>query len=194
MSGFVVWSIASFVLCFGTRAFQRYLFPLCFLFWLVPIPAEVLDRIVVLLQQGSAFASYWLFASAGVPVLRDGVVLSIPGLSIEVAKECSSIRSTLMLLVTTMVLAHLFLGSIWRKIILVLAMIPLSVAKNAVRIVTLSMLGTHINPSFLNGPLHHQGGIVFFLIALAVVILLIKVLRHNQGWALKQAVSADGEP
>jgi exosortase/archaeosortase family protein len=89
-------------------------------------------------------------------------MLSIPGLDIEVARECSSIRSSLMLVVTTMILAHLFLRSWWRKALLVGAAIPLSVAKNGLRIVTIAELGTRIDPGFLSGKLHHNGGILFF--------------------------------
>lgn len=86
----MTWWIGSFVLCFGTRASRELRFPLCFLFWSVPFPQFLLTRIVSLLQQGSAVAATLLFRVAGVPVLRDGVLLSIPGLDVEVATECSS--------------------------------------------------------------------------------------------------------
>jgi exosortase len=150
------------------------------MFWLVPLPALVLAHIVVMLQKSSALATYGLFWIARVPVMRDGVVLSIPGVDIEVAAECSSIRSSLMLLLSTMVLAHLLLHSISRKIVLVLLAVPLSVAKNAIRIFTLSMLATRVDPSFLTGRLHQDGGIVFFLLALAIVVLLVKLLRQPE--------------
>ena len=176
--GLVSWWIGSFVVCFGIRTLRKYVFPLCFLFWLIPLPAAVLDSIVVMLQRGSALASYGLFKAFGVPVIRDGVVLSIPGVDIEVAAECSSIRSSLMLVVSSMVLAQLFLISLWRKGSVVLVALPLSVAKNAVRIFTLSMLGTHVDPGFLTGKLHHRGGIVFFLMALGFLVLFLRLLRE----------------
>ena len=176
----VIWWIGSFVFSFGTRSFRACLFPLLFMFCLVPLPALVLDHIVIMLQKSSALATYGLFWIARVPVMRDGVVLSIPGVDIEVAAECSSIRSSLMLLLSTMVLAHLFLHSISRKIILVLLAVPLSVAKNAIRIFTLSMLATRVDPSFLTGRLHQDGGVVFFLLALAIVVLLVRLLRQPE--------------
>ena len=74
-----------------------------------------MNHIVSLLQRGSADAANWLFVIAGVAVTRDGLQLTIPGLTLEVATECSSIRSSLMLLVTSMVLAHLLLRSAWAK-------------------------------------------------------------------------------
>jgi hypothetical protein len=100
----VTWWIGLFVCRFGTRMFRMFVFPLCFLLGLVPLPEFAVNHIESLLQQGSADAANRLFVIAGVPVTRDGLQLSIPGLTVEVATECSSIRSSLMLLVTSMVL------------------------------------------------------------------------------------------
>jgi exosortase len=179
MLAFVGWWIAAFILCFGTRTFRVLLFPLCFLFSIVPLPQFVFKPIVSLLQQGSAAAANLLFATAGVPVAQDGVLLHIPGLTVEVAKECSSIRSSLLLVVTTTVLAQLLLRSLWRKSLAVAVAIPLSVAKNGLRIFVIAMLATRVDRSFLTGRLHRQGGVVFFLIALAAIFLLLAMLRHG---------------
>ena len=181
MLALVICWIGAFVLCFGSRVSRSVLFPLCFLFGLVPLPQLVLNEIVHLLQQGSAWSAYVLFTAAGVPVAQDGVRLAIPGLTVEVAQECSSIRSSSMLLVTTMVLAQLLLRSPWRKALVIGVAVPLSVAKNGLRIFTIAMLGTRVDPGFLTGKLHHNGGIVFFAIALAAVFGLIWILRRAEG-------------
>jgi exosortase len=180
MFAVVAWWIASVLLCFGARTFRLFLFPLCFLFLLVPIPEFALRWIVEFLQQQSALAARIMFRAVGVSATQDGIMLSIPGLDIEVARECSSIRSSLMLVVTTLVLAHLFLRSWWRKALLIAAAIPLSVAKNGLRIVTIAELGTRIDPGFLNGKLHHNGGIIFFGIALVAVVVLLWILRRTE--------------
>ena len=180
MLALVLWWIAAFVLCFGPRAFRRSLFPLCFLLWMVPLPEFVLNPIVGFLQQGSAASAHLLFAAVGIPVAQRGMLVHIPGLTLEVAPECSSIRSSLMLLVTTMVVAHLLLRSTWRRVLVVSAAVPLSVAKNGLRIFTLGVLATRVDPSFLSGRLHRQGGGVFFLIALGAIFLLLWVLRRGE--------------
>ncbi len=113
-------------------------------------------------------------------------MLTIPGLEIEVARECSSIRSSLMLIVTTLVLAHLFLRSWWRKVVLVAAAIPLSVAKNGLRIFTIGELGTRVDPGFLNGKFHHNGGIVFFAISVAAVVMVLWILRRTESQMRRQ--------
>ncbi len=180
MFALVIWWIGSVLFCFGVEAFRTFLFPLCFLFWMVPIPPFALNGIVLLLQRQSAFAARILFLIVGVPVTQNGVMLSIPNLDIEIARECSSIRSSLMLIVITMVLTHLFLRSRWRKILLVAAAIPLSVAKNGLRIFTIAELGTRMDPGFLNGKLHHNGGIVFLGIALLAIGALLWALRRSE--------------
>jgi exosortase len=182
--------IGAFVLCFGSQASRQVLFPLGFLFGLVPIPKAALNEIIALLQQGSAWAAYLLFTVFGVPVTQDGVLLTVPGLTVQVAQECSSIRSSSMLLVTTLVLAQLLLRSPWRKALVVGLAVPLSVAKNGLRIFTIAMLGTRVDRSYLTGKFHHQGGIVFFAIALAVIFGLLWILRRGE----ESLLSSDRSP
>ncbi|HEX9111247.1 MAG TPA: exosortase [Terriglobales bacterium] len=180
MIALVTWWLGSVVFCFGVRAFRSFLFPLCFLFWMVPIPTAALNWIIPFLQNESALAARVLFRMAGVPVTQDGIILDIPGLSIEVARECSSIRSSLMLMVMTTVLAHLFLRSWWRKALLIVAAILLSVVKNGLRIFVIAELATRVDPGFLDGNLHHHGGPVFLAIAVVIVIGLIWILRRSE--------------
>lgn len=180
MFALVIWWIGSVILCFGINVFRSLLFPLCFLFLLVPLPVAALDSVIGFLQRESAFSARVLFQMAGVPVTQEGVVLSIPDLDIEVAQECSSIRSSMMLIVTTLILAHLFLSSWWRQILLLAITIPLSVAKNGFRIFVIGQLGTRVDPGYLTGNLHHHGGPVFFALAVAVTLAILLVLRRTE--------------
>ncbi len=180
MLALVIWWLGAFIFCFGMRAFRRSLFPLCFLFWIVPIPHFLLNPIISLLQRGSVTSAHLLLSAAGIPVGEDGTLLTIPGLTVEVARECSSIRSSLMLVVTTMVLAQILLRSAWRKTLVIALAIPLSVAKNGLRIFVLAMLATRVDRSFLTGKLHHQGGVIYLLIALAVIFLLVWMMRRGE--------------
>ena len=171
--------IGAFVGYFGAQVSRAFLFPLGFLFWLVPFPTALLSAIISGLQQGSASAAHLFFAAVGVPATQDGIVLTIPGLTVEVAQECSSIRSSMILLITTMVLAHLFLRSAWRKAFVDVLVIPLSLAKNGLRIFTIATLGTRVDPGYLTGRLHHHGGVIFLAIALALVFLFLWFLRDD---------------
>jgi exosortase len=190
MLALVLCWIVSFVICFGSRFSQQCLFPLVFLFWMVPIPSFALNAVVGFLQAQSTIASRLLFSLMSIPVSQQGFVLSIPGLNIEVARECSSIRSSVMLTIASLVLAQLNLRSAWGKALVIVAAIPLSIAKNALRIVTLSLLGTRVDPGFLTGKLHHQGGIVFFMVSLAILVAFIWMLRRVERHILLPEVNS----
>jgi exosortase len=170
---FVCWCLAAFVFCYGTAAFRAGRFPLLFLILMVPLPDSVLERSIAMLQDGSAVATCLLLRLAHIPYVRHGVVLALGKVDIEIARECSGIRSSLVLFLSSLVLGHLFLKSGWTQTLLTLATLPISVAKNGLRIFTLSTLGMYVDPSFLSGRLHHQGGFVFFGLAFASLWLLI---------------------
>lgn len=174
----VVWA-GFFVLSYGFAATRAAAFPLLFLLLMIPLPDRVLDKTVYLLQQGSTEIAYLLFKIGGVPVLRQGFVLTVPGFSIEVATECSGIRSSMALLITCLLAAHLFLRTSWKKVVLVLLSLPLALVKNGVRIATLTLLSMYVNPSFLSGSLHRDGGFAFFLLALAMILPIFLAFERS---------------
>ena len=88
-----------FILSYGSRAFRNALFPLLFLIFMIPIPAIIIDKIITFLQVGSTEFTNLLLLASGVPFLRDGFVFHLPGMSVEVAKVCSGIRSGLALFI-----------------------------------------------------------------------------------------------
>jgi exosortase len=172
------WS-AGFVLCYGVQSFRAALFPLLFLFLMIPIPIVVLDYVVLALREGSAVMTQVLLKLFGVPVFRQGFKFLLPGVEIEIAKECSGIRSSLALFITSILAGHLFLLSKWRKFTFSILTIPVVIFKNAVRIVTLSCLGVYVNPGFLEGKLHRYGGLPFSLVSLAILVPLLFALQRR---------------
>jgi exosortase len=189
--GLIVLVVAGFHACFGPLALRAGAFELGMLLWMVPIPQPAIDWMTYTLQRGSTEVVDWLFTLVRVPVLRDGFFFHLPGQSIEVAKQCSGIRSTLSLLLLTMILAHESLRSNWRRLILVLCALPIVVLKNGVRIVTLTLLAIKVDPSFLTGSLHHDGGIVFFLLGLVILMPIIGLLRKGDQKPLVAAAAAN---
>lgn len=174
----IIW-VGAFISCYGVEVFRAARFPLLFLFLIVPIPDLILGKIIFALQKGSAEVAYPLFELAGVPIYREEFLFSLPGLDIEVAKECSGIRSSLALFISNLLAGHLFLRSGGGKVFLSLVVFPIALLKNAVRIVTICLLAIHVDRGFLTGHLHRSGGILFFLSSL---ILLAIVLRGVQQW------------
>jgi exosortase len=177
---FVSWLVLAFVFCFGVEVARAAAFPLIFLLLMIPIPDVVLERIIWLLQKCSTDVTYLLMKAANIPVVRREFILSLPGIDIEVARECSGIRSSIILLIVSLVLGHLFLRPGWRQIVLNLLVFPITVVKNSLRIFTLSVLGVYVDPSFLTGNLHRHGGILFFSIALGIVMSVVRWLKNSQ--------------
>jgi len=175
----VIW-IAGFVFCYGTHAFALGRFPLLFLLLLVPIPERVVEEIIFLLQVGSATVAYWLLRLSGVAVFKQGFILQLPSLDIEVAKQCSGIRSSLALLLTALLVGEFTLRSGWRKALLLLSIVPILILKNGVRITAVSLLSIFVNRGFLHGWLHTSGGILFYLLSLVMLIPIFSALRKSE--------------
>jgi exosortase len=177
----VIFWIGGFILFFGIRAFRIAAFPLLFLILLIPMPSLIMEKIIFLLQMGSAEAVYGFFKLTGISFLREGLVFHLPGLSIEVAKQCSGIRSSMALFIMGVILSNVFLQTGWRRIILILSIFPIAIIKNGIRIVTLSSLALYVDQSFLtNSRLHREGGIIFFLIALSLLLAILWLLRKSE--------------
>ena len=175
----LVW-MAGFVLCYGMQSFRAALFPLLFLLMMIPVPTIALDKTVVALQEGSAVMTYALFKLLGVPVLWQRFKFSLPGVEIEIAKECSGIRSSLALFITSILAGYVFLQSNWRRVSFSLLTVPVVIFKNAVRIVTISCLGVYVNPGFFEGKLHRYGGLPFSLISLAILVPVLFALQNGE--------------
>lgn len=175
----LVW-VAGLVLAFGAAAARIAAFALAYLVFLVPPPDSVLQLLIGWLQRASAEVTHWLFQLIGVPVYRDGLVFSLPNLTIEVARECSGIRSSICLLLVTLVAAHLLLKRNLSRLVLVAFTIPIAVVKNGLRIVTLSMLSIYVDPRFIQGEMHRQAGLFFFVVAVGMILLISGILQRME--------------
>src|SRR5215468_3521702 len=176
----ILFWIAGFAFSFGRTALRRASFPLTFLLLTIPIPDFLLDRAIYLLQKGTTEIAAVLFDWSGVPALRDGFVFHLARANIEVARECSGIRSSLALIIIAILVAHFYLRSFWRRAALVLVGLFVMLLKNAIRIVTLTLLASYVDPGFLYGNLHREGGVVFFLIGLAILAPLLWWLERSE--------------
>jgi exosortase len=175
----VMW-VASFVLFYGTQAAKAAKFPFLFSLLMIPIPAILLKKIIVGLQYGSADVTDVLLRLAGIPVFRQGLEFSLPGINIQVAEACSGIHSSLALMIVGILAGHFCLESTWRKIMLGLLTIPISIIKNALRIAVISGLGIYVDRGFFYGALHRHSGYPFALVALAMLGPVLIVLRRSE--------------
>ena len=185
LSMVLIW-IGGFTICYGVRSLRAAALPLLFLFFMVPIPVNVLDKFILILQTGSADAAYGFLKATGVPVERAGYVFHLPSLNIEVAKECSGISSAVSLLIAGLVAGHLFLQTGQSKLIVSLLIAPITILKNGFGIAALSILGVYVDERVLGSELHRNGGVLLFILALALVWGVIVLLGKAEIKTIKK--------
>ncbi len=155
-------------------------FPFAFLIFMVPLPDGVVDWLETASKLASAEAAALFFSITGTPVLRDGTVFQLPGIVIEVAQECSGIRSSWVLFITSLLASYLFLKSPLRRAVLVALVIPLAILRNGFRILVIGLLCVHVGPQMIHTVIHHRGGPLFFALSLIPLFVLLWWLRRGE--------------
>ena len=179
----------------GAPFFRAVIFPLFYLIFAIPLPNSVIDVLETLSKIASTEAYAAMMDLTQSTYLRNGFVFALPGLTIEVAQECSGIRSSLVLFIVAILAANLFLTSTWRRVLFCLFVIPLGILRNGFRIWTLSFLSVQWDPSVIHSPLHHKGGPLFFALSLLPFCLVLAWLRKSElHRRLKAGPSAPGAP
>lgn len=179
ISLFVVLIVASGYLFLGSRFMSQNLLPMSLLAFLVPFPLPFERGLESLLQHGSAYGAGLLFSVFGTPVARQELLLHLPGITLEVAPECSGIRSSLVLFMVSLVAGHLFLNRVWKKTVLAAIVLPLGIARNALRIFTIGMLCVHVDPAMIHSWVHRQGGPLFFALSFVPFFAVLLLLRRR---------------
>ena len=164
----------------GTEWMRSALFPLAFLIFSVPLPLFLETGIENALVLASADAAAVFFSIFQVPYVRDGVIFQLPGITIEVAQECSGIRSSYVLFITSLLISYLFLRSPWRRTLLVAAIIPLGIIRNGFRILVIGWLCVEMGPQMIDSFIHRKGGPIFFVLSLIPLFLLLLWLRRGE--------------
>jgi exosortase C (VPDSG-CTERM-specific) len=177
---FLVFFVAACCFCLGPDTLRAVAFPLSFLIFAIPFPVVLVDWIEAFLQHSSALAADFLFSITGMSFLRNGLLFQLPGIRLEVAPECSGIHSTLVLFITSLVAGQLFLRKFSNRALLVAAVIPLGIVRNAFRIWTIGELCVHVSPDMIDSAIHRRGGPLFFAISLVPLFLLLYYQRRSE--------------
>ena len=164
----------------GSHVARVAAYPIVLLFFLIPFPSVVRHGLEVALQHSSAEVAYWMLQLARVPVLRDGVVFALPGITIQVAEECSGIRSSFVLFITGLVGGFLFLENLKHRFWFSILTIPLGIIRNGFRVLTISLLCVHVDPSMIHSAIHHRGGPIFFALSMIPLFALLFYLRRRE--------------
>jgi exosortase C (VPDSG-CTERM-specific) len=165
---------------FGRDWMRAAAFPLAYLIFMVPMPDAMADALESASKYASAEVANVLFHLSGTPVLRAGRVFQLPNITIEVAQECSGIRSSWVLFMTSILAANLFLKTPWRRLVLIALVIPLGILRNGFRILVIGLLCVNLGPQMIHSVIHRRGGPVFFVLSLIPFLLLLWWLRKSE--------------
>lgn len=186
--------LSGFLFFYGTQAFRTGIFPLLFMLFAIPIPSFIMERAISFLQHGSADVSYAMLKMTGMPIFRQGMIFAMPNLSIEVAPECSGIRSGISLFILSVMACHMFLKTWSRRAILIVVAVPILIFKNALRISTLSYLSVYVDPRIIMSRLHQEGGIPFFLLGLLLLYPILSLLMRSERNSLVPSSTQEVNP
>ena len=164
---------------FGRDWMRAAAFPLGFLIFMVPMPDAMAEALETASKSAAAEVANLLFHLSGTPFLRAGAFFQLPNITIEVAQECSGIRSSWVLFITSILAANLFLRTPWRRFALVAFVIPLAILRNGFRILVIGLLCVHMGPQMINSLIHRRGGPVFFVLSLIPFFLVLWWLRKG---------------
>jgi len=147
-------------------------FPLAFLTLMIPLPEILLSQITFPLQILTSKLAAGVLPFMSVPVLREGNLITIPGMPLEVAEACSGIRSLLSLTTLAIIYGYFLESRKSVRVLLVVAAIPIAVVANGLRVVGTGLLAQYCDPSKAEGLYHSFSGLFIFLLSLALLSLL----------------------
>jgi exosortase len=167
-----IWTIA------GRRMLRTLLFPIGVLLLAIPLPAVVFNQLTFPLQMLASRVASAMLPLAGVPVLREGNVINLPAMQLEVAEACSGIRSMMSLFTVAVFFGYLFEKQNSRRILLALCSLPIAVAANALRIFGTGLCVQYWDPEKAMGFFHEFSGWLMFLVSLSCLYGIHLATRH----------------
>jgi exosortase len=177
--------IAGIVLfLYGPGHLRALAFPLAFLLLMVPLPAMLFNQMAFPLQLLASRAGEAVLSAADIPVLREGNILTLPTITLEVAQACSGIRSLVSLLTLAIILGALSDERLWARIALTLLAVPIAIAANAARVAGTGLAAQWIGPQAAQGFFHEFSGWVIFVIALGLLLAAQQVLAMTSRFSL----------
>jgi exosortase len=169
--GGLVWTLL------GRTILREVQFALLVLLLAIPLPAVLFNQITFPLQLLASRMASTLLPLFGVPVLRDGNIIQLPSMSLEVAEACSGIRSLMSLFTAAVLYGYFLERTTWRRVVLALASIPIAVIANAARIVGTGLCVQYWDPDKAVGFFHEFSGWLMFIVSLCCLYLLHSAMR-----------------
>ncbi len=173
-----------FLLCgtvmflFGWHVLRSVAFPIGYLIFMIPLPAIIYYQLTFPLQLLASRLGASGLVALGVPTVREGNLLILPNVTLEVVEACSGVRSLLSLLAAVVGYVYLAEPITWKRCILVAATVPIVIVSNGLRLVATGVLSFFLGPRVDSGLAHTGLGLAFFALAFLSILLVHKLLRR----------------
>jgi exosortase len=162
----------------GTRALRRLAFPLGFLLFMVPLP--FVERASLPLQLVTGTCSTAVARVVGVDATVSGAQVTLPNVDLVVGAQCSGLRSIVALFTLVAILVYMLKGPWWGRLLLVLSAVPVAILGNIFRVASLLWVADTWGAGAGTTYYHDYSGIVFFLFAFGLLLLLGRAFRCRE--------------
>jgi exosortase len=179
-TAFVLTLTGLFLLLLGQRVFKVLMFPLLFLFLMIPLPQSLVNIIAFPLQLIAADSAVNALYLLGIPALREGNIIHMPDTQLFVAEACSGLRSLMALGTLAVVFAYFFRKNAIERLLIVFSAIPVAILVNAFRVALTGVLTDRFGPAAAQGWIHQTEG--FFTFGLAFAVLLFEAWLLRMFW------------
>ena len=160
----------------GRRAFRLLAAPLAVLVFMIPLPQMIVNPISSQLQLLSSSIGVGLMRLFGVIVLLEGNVIDLGNYKLEVAQACSGLRYLLPLMTLGFLMACFYRAALWKRVVLFLSSIPITVLTNSLRIAAIGVMVDRWGIGMARGLVHAVQGWMMFMLSVAVMIAEVVVL------------------
>lgn len=160
----------------GPGVTRRAWIGLAYLFFMIPLPYVTLKALTYQSQLFDARMTAAALGWLGVPVLRNGIMLVLPNITLEVAADCSSVPAIAALVALGAAYAQMQPRSGWLRVTLTLAAAPLGLFSNIVRLILTSLAAYYIGPVALQSVIHKFSGTSVFLLTVVLLVVLDSAL------------------
>jgi len=175
----VLWGL---ILYLGGSAFLKCLFvPIGYLIFMIPLPAIIWNRFAFPLSLMASKIAAQLMDALGITVLREGNILILPNITLQVAEACSGLRSLITMLALSAFLAYLVSLDKWAKWGLFLAAVPIALVCNIIRLTGTGVLARHFGAPVAQGFIHEFSGWLVFMLGLTMLVSLNQFLQRISG-------------
>jgi exosortase len=168
--GFVLTLIGIVLLLFGKEVFRILLFPLLFLFLMVPLPQSLVNVVAFPLQLIAAKGAIYGLHFLNIPALIEGNIIHLASAQLFVAEACSGLRSLMALLTLGVVFAKFFRQDNVERVILVASTIPIAIFANSLRVALTGILTHWYGYDAATGFIHEFQGIITFAVAFLLLL------------------------